>query len=247
MREEPFSIQSFDGCFIYGVLNQDKPSKRLIVFVHGLTGEKENHLYYNAARFFPERAFDTFRFDLFSNELHGRKLVDSSLTDFTRDLNTVVQFFSDQYEQIHVVGHSIGGCIAMNADQQCISSFVLWDTGLHNGGSESGPFEYDETSGLYIAKLKIQYMLSPKLIEERAMQGASVVRKVERPIKLIFAGNTTVQESWARNIKYLESNTKKREQAMFETLTIDGAGHGFNELGKNDELFKATHEWVKQF
>ncbi len=242
MREEFFSIPSFDGHRIYGVLNQNRPANCLVIFVHGLTGEKENHLYYNAARFFPERGIDTCRFDLFSNERDGRRLVDSSLSDFSQDLSSVVQFFADRYQSVHVVGHSIGGCIAMNAKQSLIRSFILWDTGLQNGSTETGPFEYDERLGYYVAKLKIQYMLSPKLIKERAQQGKSVVKKVKRPIMLIFAGNTTINESWVNNFEYIDSTL----EPSFETITIDGAGHGFNELGKSDEVFAATYNWVSR-
>jgi dienelactone hydrolase len=239
MQESFLSISANDECLIYGVLNQVQPSNRLIIFVHGLTGEKENHLYYNAARFFPRNGCHSYRYDLFSNEVNGRKLVDCTLTTFSDDLNRVLSYFSNSYKQIHVVGHSIGGCVALNAKQSLICSFVLWDTGLQNGSSDSGAFVFDEHTKLFIADLKIRYFLSPKLIEERAQQGGDVVKKIRRPVKLIFAGNTNIKDSWNDNICHIKP--------YHEVLTIEGAGHGFNEFGKNDELFDETLNWLKAF
>jgi pimeloyl-ACP methyl ester carboxylesterase len=239
MNESFLSLETIDDHLIYGVLNQVKPSNRLIIFVHGLTGEKENHLYYNGARFFPKNGYHTYRFDLFSNEANGRKLVDCSLTTFSNDLDKVLDYFSNLYQEIHVVGHSIGGCVAMNAKQSLISSFILWDPGLSNDSKDLGPFVFDDLTKLYIANLKIRYFLSPQLIDERAQQGASVVKDLRRPIKLIFAGNTNIKDSWRDNTSLIKTR--------HEVLTIEGAGHGFNEFGKNDELFNETLNWLQKY
>lgn len=243
-HERPITLDTPDGFCLYGVLNYQVSRRKLVVFVHGLTGEKENHLYYNGARFFPANGFDTFRYDLFSNESNGRKLVNCALSTFSQDLDLVLTHFSKEYDEIHVVGHSIGGCIAMNADQTNVASLILWDVGLQNEAhsnspAKNGPFEYNDTLNAYLAKLKISYLLSTELIRERAQQGARVVKKIKRPTKLIFAGNTDMHKTWAANFCHIKP--------PYQVSTIDGAGHGFNELGKNDVLFDETLNWLNGF
>ncbi len=238
LREQYITLETLDDFRVYGVLNSQMPTQKLIVFVHGLTGEKENHLYYNGARFFPANGFDTFRYDLFSNELGGRKLANSSLTLFSQDLSLILEHFYSRYDEIHVVGHSIGGCVAMNANPSRLASLILWDTGLQNDSTDFGPFVYHDELGAYLAQLKISYLLSVELISERAQQGAATVKKIQCPVKLIFAGNTAINETWKSNLRHITS--------PYELVTISGAGHGFNELGKNELLFEETLVWVQK-
>lgn len=42
---------------IYGVLRGGSLSKPLIIFVHGLSGYKNEHIYYNGSRFFEKHGY----------------------------------------------------------------------------------------------------------------------------------------------------------------------------------------------
>lgn len=237
MKESTLQFATPDDFLIHGVLNQWQPANRLLIFVHGLTGEKEFHLYYDAARYFPQRGIDVFRFDLFSNEHKGRTLSDATISSFAADLDSVLAHFSGDYDEIHVVGHSIGGCIAMNARQAPITSLVLWDTGLYRPSAFEEKVQYHPELDKYVAHLKIEYFLSAAFIEERAMQDERVVSKVSCPTKLIFAGNTSLQQTWESRLRFLTVH--------HDITTIEGAGHGFNEYGVDTPLFEATLDWLQ--
>ena len=242
LMENKFNLPTPDGFQIHGVLNGLTESDKLAIFVHGLTGEKENHLYYNSARYFPERGIHTVRFDLFSNEEKGRTLTDCSMTTFVNDLNQVIDFYSRRYTEIHLIGHSIGGCIVINANQSSIKSLILWDTALQSDTRQNTPFQYDSPfqydahSEKYIARLKIEYFLSKELIRERAEQDERIIKKIVRPVKLIFAGTTTVKNTWTSRFCLI--------QPCFEQVVIHNAGHGFNEFGVNESLFLETLKWI---
>ena len=237
MQETAMQIPTEDHFLIHGVLNQWHSSSRLLIFVHGLTGEKEFHLYYDGARFFPQNGIDVFRFDLFSNEQQGRVLSDASISSFAADLDTVVAHFAKDYDQIHVIGHSIGGCVAMNAKQMAITSLVLWDTGLYVPSAFEQKVKYNQQLDKYIANLKIAYLLSKQFIQERAMQDERVVSQVSCPMKLIFAGNTGLYKTWDTRLDAIGVH--------HDISTILGAGHGFNEYGVDKQLFAATLDWLQ--
>ncbi len=52
---------------IHGFL-RGKKSAPLVVFVHGLTGNMNEHLFFNGARWFEKKGFATFRFNLYDWE-----------------------------------------------------------------------------------------------------------------------------------------------------------------------------------
>lgn len=59
-------ISAYDGHSIYGTLNSYGEKKnKLIVFVHGLSGNQHEHQYFNAVPFFCSRGYDVFRFDFY--------------------------------------------------------------------------------------------------------------------------------------------------------------------------------------
>ncbi len=108
--EKQIHIETSDDHIIYGTLNFAlKDSDKLIIFVHGLSGHQNEHIFYNAARFFPQNGFSTFRFDLYSGESKGRILSKTSIKDHVQDLDTIIQHFKSQFKHIVLVGHSLGG------------------------------------------------------------------------------------------------------------------------------------------
>ncbi len=233
--EKTYAIETGDGCLIHGVLNSKSQTDKLVVFIHGLTGEKENHLYYNGARYFPEHGFDAFRVDLFSNEAKGRKLTDCSISTFVSDLNRVTANFYGIYKDIYLIGHSIGGCVVINSDQQNIARIALWDTALFDKTKTSSPFVYNKALDKYIANLKIGYLLSKGLITERSMQDERIISSIKRPVKLVFAGNSHAKDIWKDKLRLINSE--------YETAVIENAGHGFNEDMAAEKLFKETLDW----
>lgn len=58
--EKRIKLQTADNHIIYGTLNSVKSeNSRLVIFVHGLTGNQNEHHYFNAVPFFTKNGFDT--------------------------------------------------------------------------------------------------------------------------------------------------------------------------------------------
>ena len=116
---------------IYGVFDQKIKSDKIIIFVHGLTGHKNVHQFYNAVNFFNNKKFVTFRFDLYSSEKSGRKLENCTIATHSEDLNQVIKYFKNKFSNIYLVGHSLGGPTILEADLENIKKIVLWDPSVN--------------------------------------------------------------------------------------------------------------------
>lgn len=119
-------IPTTDGHLIYGTLNSTN-SNQLIIFVHGFTGNQNEHHYFNAVPYFNSKNFDTFRFDFYPDEDQARTLDTISLTDHITDLNQIISHWQEQYSKIIVIGHSLAGLIVPQVNRSTIDQMILWD------------------------------------------------------------------------------------------------------------------------
>ena len=62
--EKEIKIKTSDKKIIYGIL-RGSLSKPVIVQVHGLSGNMNEAMHYNAARYFEKHGFSSFRFNLY--------------------------------------------------------------------------------------------------------------------------------------------------------------------------------------
>lgn len=236
--EKNLKIKTKDGHLIYGTLNYSKPSKNLIIFVHGLTGHKSEHQFYNASKFFTQKNFNTFRFGLYSDESKARSLLDCLIKNHSEDINLVVKYFSNKYAKIFLVGHSLGGPSIILSDQM-VNSIVLWDPsiGLDKLFKEEATFE--KAIGRYILDWGIQILISKKMVNEGSnIKDSELIEKISKPIKIIFAGKGVLHKRWKGMINKIKTKN--------EFVIIKNAGHCFNEEGAEEILFKETLEWFKK-
>lgn len=243
--EKNIKLKTKDGYTIYGVLtNGAKPTKRLVIFVHGLTGHKNEHQFYNAARFFPKHGCDTFRFDLYTWEKNARKLRECTVKTHAYDIETIIKYFKKTYTHITLVGHSLGGPSIVYANLENVTSIVLWDPSDMRGlkslvVDQEKPLKQDTSKGNYIIDWGVEYILGKKMAEEfKTLAPAEAVQQVHIPVKIISAekGNPIGSKKY---FKY--AHTPK------ELVIIKGVGHTFDELGAEDKLFSETLAWIKKY
>lgn len=238
--EKQLTIKTADHYLMYGVLNiASKKSRTLVVFVHGLTGNKNEHIFYNAARFFPKRGFDTFRFDLYSGEKGGRVLRDCTISTHAADLNTVVRYFRPKYQKIFVVGHSLGGMTILLSDTSRMGGIVLWDAATLVR-SLRDVFIYSECLNAYLIHWGVESVMSKAMYDEwrSVPKPKEAMAHIEKPIKVIVAGKGGLIKAGEQYFKYA------REPKEF--AVIKGAGHVFDEWGAEETLFASTLSFLKK-
>jgi pimeloyl-ACP methyl ester carboxylesterase len=242
--EKKLRLKTSDGHVIYGTLNSAAKTHDLAIFVHGLTGFQNEHIFYNAARFFPKKGIATFRFDLYSGEKGGRTLTDCTIKTHAADLEQVVKHFSPKYKKIHLVGHSLGGPTIVLANLQKITSITLWDPSDLVGlagmvrNIERG-WKKSRVPGEYVISWGTEYLLGKAMAEEyKTLRPVTQIAKVDVPVKVIAAAQGS--ESGGR--AYF-----KHAKAPKEFVVIKNCGHTFDEEGKEEELFKETFDWIKKW
>ncbi|MBI2583463.1 MAG: hypothetical protein HYW25_02250 [Candidatus Aenigmarchaeota archaeon] len=239
--EKEIRIKTGDGHVIYGTLTKAKgKSKRLIIFVHGLAGHKNEHIFFNAARFFPKRGYSTFRFDLYSWQKGARKLRNCTITLHGKDVKRIVNFFKGKgYQQIFLVGHSLGGPITLLSDTSKLNAIVLWDP-TYNLKRLFSSEVYKKIDYGVVFDWGIDIVIGKKMYREAMkFDSRKLIKNIKVPIKIGVAGKGILVEG-AR--KYFHDANPPKDLTI-----IKGATHGFDEEGAEEILFKETLKWLDKF
>jgi pimeloyl-ACP methyl ester carboxylesterase len=229
-------LRTPDGHIIYGTLDSGD-NRTLLIFVHGLTGSQSEHHYFNAAPFFLKKGLDMFRFNFYARQARARPLTESSIATHVRDLQVVIDSFKDRYQDLVLIGHSVGCLVILNSDLSAVSKIVLWDpaTGFRSIEEKNG--EYDADLDKYILHWGKDIIVGKQMIEDwMSADPDELVRKITVPCKFIFAGNHHNHGLWK---PYLD-----KVRVKHESVVVDGATHGFVEEGAEQELFEETLEWI---
>ena len=237
--QEKIILKTQDNKKIYGVLDSVKNSDRLIIIVHGLTGHKNEHHFYNAAKFFTKHGYSVFRFDLYTDESGGRRLHECSISTHSQDLNLIFNHFQDKYQNIYLIGHSLGGPIIMGANMEIVSRIVLWDpSGRLNPKTDGEWYEYNEKLDTYIIKWGVHHIAGKDLIPEwESIEYEKWIEDCQVPLKVICAGDGVLKNKWGKFINEFRVEN--------EYKVIEGAGHCFDEDDKEEILFNETLAWFK--
>ncbi len=239
--EKEIVINTGDKHSIYGTLNSKKKSDKLMIFVHGLTGNQKEHIFFNSAKFFTKHGFDTFRFDLYTWKKNGRKLRDCTLDIHAKDTNKVIEHFRNKYKKVFLVGHSYGGLTILKTDTSLISGMILWDASYSKGTSRGTDWinekNYNKHLDAYILDWGVELIIGKAMFEEaKTLPHPRLIKRINVPVKIICAGKSRLVKAGKLYFKYAK-NPK-------EFTIIKDASHTFSEEGTEDKLFKETLKFV---
>lgn len=216
----------------YGTLDQS-----VVIFVHGLAGHMDEHLFYNGARFFHQHSYSSFRFNLYDSMADGRDLVDTTLQTHAHDLNLVGDFIQKQgAKKLFVIGHSYGGPTILMAEHGRFDAIVFWDA--------SYDYRFQESKSIAGSTLRYMDWGVCPLIGDDMYQEAqkidtkSLINNLTTPLKVITAEKSYYKE------RILNYELAKMPKAYH---MIKGAGHTFSEEGAAEELFEESLQWIKKF
>lgn len=236
--ENNIKIPTNDGHLIYGsLLSKNKErSKGLVIFVHGLSDNKDFRLIYNGAHFFKKKGFDTYRFNLYSDDPKARILENCSISTFIEDINSVFSYFRDKYKKIYLVCHSLG-FVVLDCDLSIISKIVFWDPSLALKENRIESLRYEPKIDHYFINWGISFIISKQLKTEwENINDERLVKKLRVPLCLLMAEKSDLKIGWKENLKYLKAGYVYKE--------IQGASHTFWEEGSEDKIFKESLKWI---
>lgn len=225
--------------YIYGIL-RGALNNPLIIFVHGFTGHKNEHQFFNGARFFEKKGFSSFRFDLYNWHKDARKLEDCTLSLHGKDLDMVVTYFRKKdVKKIFAAGHSYGGVTILLSRKRDFDAVVLWD-GTGDGDTPINARYLKELNRYYFDEWSYGFTVGRAMYKEnKKLKPSKLIKDVYVPIKIIVAGAGGLIDDGKRLFR---NANEPKDLAM-----IKGATHVFDEDGAEEELFKETYNWVRKF
>lgn len=239
--EKELKIKAKDGKYIYGRL-RGSLQKPLVIFVHGLTGHMDEHIFFNGARFLEKRGFASFRFNLYDDWDDARKLHQTDLKTHAADLEQVVRYFQRRkVKSIYAVGHSYGGPSILFSKTEKYKAVVLWDPTLDPDIVYRKTIA-DQIADGFIREWSFKFILGKKMIAEakRLPNFTKSAQNNKTPLKIILAENGNAQS--------------KKKASFFKALNgpkamvvLKKAGHTFSEDGAEEKLFAETLKWLNKF
>ncbi len=237
--EKEIKIKTPDDHIIYGTLNQFDKTEKLIIFVHGLTGNQNEHHFYNSAKFFPNKGYATFRFDLYTCMDKARSLTDSTIKQHSKDLDCVVSHFKNKYDKLFLVGHSLGGPTILYSDLKPVHSIALWEPSLKlDCLDDEKYYKFDKRINKYIINFGIESLISKEMIDEWKYLDSRLVEKITKPTKIICGSKGPLKKSWKTVLPKIKPK--------HEFVIVKNAGHCFDEEGTEQKLFEETLLWFEK-
>lgn len=241
--EQKLNITAHDGKDIPTWFNSQGETKSLVIFVHGLTGSPTEHHYIRAPKFFNEQGFGTVRFAQYATGENKRVFSETGVPLHAKDLNSVVQHYQDQYENIYLVGHSLGASVILEADLTNIEKIVLWDPTIGIKSIEDAnakPCWYEERIDKYVLVNSGKEVLLGQDMMDSWLAAADLPRltkQITKPCKFIFAEQEDKRDGWQPHFADIEVD--------WSEATVSGATHVFYEEGALEELYQETLSWIK--
>ena len=241
--EEAFALPTPDGKKIYGLLNRaEKPSGKVVILSHGLTGHPREYLHIIARDFFTARGYDVVRFAYYSEPSDARKLQECTVLTHADDLNIVCDHFRTLYKKIYVAGHSYGGLTMFYANPDA-DALGFWDASFHTYESfwKTTAIKLEGTP--YFIKGWGDYsLMNPAMIEfDKKMSGDAIVavaQKINTPSLVVLAG--LLDQNPVRTIIYDSLTCEKK------LVDIKEADHCFTNGQTVYDLLKETIDWFDQ-
>ena len=239
--EKELKIKTEDNKVIEGIIRGpfDRP---MVVLVHGLCGNMNEAMHYNAARYFEQQGFSSVRFGLYGFGKENRKLHECTLKTHGEDIDTVLKFLKiNNAQKIFAVGHSYGFPSILHAQEKdTITAIVSWDGSILPRDEFQKLVSINEpVKGKLLDEGYMTIMGESMVAEEGRVESERLALEFKKPIKLISIpvdGNLEGAE------KLFAALPEPKELTI-----IKGATHCFTEEGKQEELYKETVAWFKKF
>jgi len=233
--EKEITIKTEDNKILYGTLNSEN-NETLAIFVHGLTGNQNEHIFFNAKKLFPKKGIDTFRFNLYDWRENARQLAECDLHTHAKDIDLIVNKFKKEYEQIVLIGHSFGGPSILFSKQE-VEATILWDPSIELDLEKESIFIKEINK--YILNGSIQSIINKSMIEtSKETTTENLMNKIKIPTAIMLADKGILKDKW------MKANIKDNKNISGKL--IEGAGHCFDEENTEIKLFAKTIEFIHE-
>jgi len=231
--EEIITIRTSGGRSIEGTLSFVKKESDLTIFVHGLFGHPNEHIFYNTSRIFRHRGLSTFRY-----ALHDQTSCEQfTISQWARDLEEVVRYFLSEFSTINLVGHSLGAIVILMCDLRQVGRVVFWDPS-RNAADVVSLAQYNPVLDSFVFENAYRILVPKEMVVDAKClpKVEMLVKEVRNPIKIITAGKGGF--SFAKSLYFDNANVPK----CF--MNLPNSSHWFDENGIEETLISETLDWL---
>ena len=237
--EKDLKIKTGDK-YIYGtIFSADKRADRLVIFVHGFTGHRNEHIFFNGSKYFVDRGYDAFRFDLYTGSKKARHFEETKISMHGKDITTVIKHFKRAYKKIYVIGHSFGGTSLLFIDTSLVNALVFWDASYIIPDKERKDFKYYRHFDAYLLDYGMRCVVGKSFVKELSdfPDCGRLISNIHLPVKFIITkGNMKYGKKY-----FSEANSPKA------LVVMPKADHNFNHHNDEEKLFDETFDWIKRY
>lgn len=247
MKEIPIALGR-DNKQIVGILHiPENKNPSLLIMCHGWGFNKLGTwqgLFLKAAREFCKKGFSVLRFDFRGSGDSNGEFEEQTVETMLDDLDCILDNLGKDYSRIGLIGHSVGGKIAVlkAAEDKRIKCLALWSAAASHNYAFASDF-VDEVR----SRKRLLFVDSGLWINEKQLNsylkndGFKAIRKVRMP--LIIVNGSEDLSVFPSHAKKLYKNANNPKKLVF----IKGANHFFLDDNSKEELFKVTIEWFDKW
>lgn len=243
--EQKFSIDTFDGFKIYGVINTNpkKKNTKAILHIHGLTGDVYGYAPTRMALSFPKFGYDVIRIYLYTEKENARRLIDCTIKQHAKDIDTVVKHFQKRYKKIFATGHSYGGPSLMMSKINQFAAVSLWDP-TYLPSKSVLKSDFTKIGNYYISPEGVALVVGKDFLDEAESfdrkQAISLSKKCQAPLQVIYGGKDPY---WLPEGESFHTNAK----GPTDERVIKSSQHCFYEEASTAPLLRYTRQWFDRF
>jgi len=243
--------KTIKGKYLHVDVRENKKFTTLVIFISGFSGSKDLPLFKVAQKIFFDHGYSSLRLNFCNDDTDKNpfrdalKLEDLNFGIYLRELKNIIDHFHNRYSEIVLVGHSFGAAIAVLFLAKYKKYFgstklVFWDQSHLPWDKKemSKDFVFNKKTKIHTEKvsgISINDKFYKELIWTDTLKVFSSLRK---DACIVAAKNSADKDAQ----KYFAKVKNKKNSKL---VIIRKTGHLFKEAKAQEELFKATLDFLK--
>jgi esterase/lipase len=250
-RETAYPIKNLDNNVLAGVLHQPKKgtSKILVIAIHGFLSTKNQLLIKQLCTEIARASIDAYRVDLSGNGDSEGRFEDATPKKLLRDIVAVIEHFKKRYTKIILLGHSLGGSLALIAASRLpLQGVVALSAPVHLDHFEDRLTKQQQEQ---LRSVGFTILMAPRGVAEVPYTLTERFVQETKELKVIAAAaevNCSALIIYGTADKSISG--EEREQLATELykkdlFLIGGADHNFTKPEQLDMVIEKIIGWVK--
>lgn len=260
MKEEKVYFEN-QGQKIEGILHlPENKTNSLVILVHGFTGSRDGpgKIFEKMAKRLTPENFAVLRFNFRFTTDDWNEFHKMTMRGEASDLKLIINEMSKRYNNIGLVGESLGGSLSILSYNEKVKCLVLWYTNLYPREtrlgkkilSEESKIEIEKTSFLKLKTSKGQeFKIGKDFIEEiKATDIIPYVKNILSPTLLIHGdADSIVPFNHSEKILNLLRGPKKLERIVGANHAWENEEYTDYNLEAQEKAIELTADWINKW